>query len=80
MKSIQSSRYEQLSLFSEKELQKITPKKQPKKLFVLIEAPDGHSWWQEVERVKGEKPWQTCMRYKRESLGRGYWVCTYELR
>lgn len=53
---------------------------QSKKLFALIESPGGSTWWQEIQRVKGENPWQTCMRYKRESLGRGYWICTYELR
>lgn len=72
---------DQMSLFSEKQLAALNPnKRQPKKLFALIESPDGYSWWQELQRVRGEKPWQTCMRYKRESLGRGYWVCTYELR
>lgn len=89
MKSIQSSEpkaycirgQEQMSLFSEQELSAMsTNKRQPKRLFCCIEAPDGHSWWQELERKKGEKPWETCMRYKRETLGRGYWICTYELR
>ena len=58
----------------------LSNKRQPKKLFALIESPGGSTWWQEIQRVKGENPWQTCMRYKRESLGRGYWICTYELR
>lgn len=89
MKSIQSSEpkaycirgQEQMSLFSEQELSAMSAnKRQPKRLFCYIEAPDGHSWWQELERKKGEKPWETCMRYKRETLGRGYWICTYELR
>ncbi len=89
MKSIQSSEpkaycirgQEQMSLFSEQQLAAMNPnKRQPKKLFALVESPDGSSWWQELQRVKGERPWQTCMRYKRESLGRGYWICTYELR
>ena len=89
MKSIQSNETKaycirgqaQMSLFSEQELAKMNPnKRQPKKLFCLVEGPGGHTWWQELQRVKGERPWQTCMRYKRESLGRGYWICTYELR
>ena len=73
---------DQMSLFSEQELRALdpTPKRRPKKLFCLVEASDGHTWWQELERVKGEKPWATCMRYKREALGKGYWICTYELR
>lgn len=80
MKSIQSNET-QMSLFSEQELAKMNlNKRQPKKLFCLVEGPDGRTWWQELQRVKGERPWQTCMRYKRESLGRGYWICTYELR
>ena len=92
MKSIQSSiemtgkayciqGQDQMSLFSEEQLAALNPnKRQLKKLFVLVESPDGSTWWQELARVRGEKPWQTCMRYKRESLGRGYWICTYELR
>ena len=92
MKSIQSSiemtgeaycirGQNQMSLFSEKQLAALNPnKRQLKRLFALVESPDGFTWWQELERVRGEKPWQTCMRYKRESLGRGYWICTYELR
>lgn len=74
---------QQLSLFSESELQSLTPpdkRRKVKRLFALIEAPDGYSWWQEVERLKGERPWQSLMRYKKETLGRGYWICTYELR
>lgn len=74
---------QQMSLFSEEQLRSLTPpdkRRTVKRLFCLVEAPDGHSWWQELERVKGEKPWQTCIRYKNETLGRGYWICAYELR
>lgn len=72
---------QQMSLFSESQLSAMNSnKRRIKRLFCLVEAPDGHSWWQELERVRGEKPWETCMRYKKETLGRGYWICTYELR
>ena len=81
---------DQMSLFSEEELASMVPaNKQPKgyiprhplkKLYALVEAPNGHTWWQELERVKGLTPWQICMKYKKEVLGPGYWICTYELR
>lgn len=74
---------DQLSIFSEAQLTNMTPLNKRRtilNLFALIEDREGYSWWQEIERKKGETPWQSCMRYKRESLGKGYWVCTYELR
>ena len=72
----------QLSLFNEKQLRSMTlpTLRIIKKLYVLIESPDGYSWWQNIERIKGETPWQSCMRYKKETLGKGYWICDYELR
>lgn len=74
---------DQMSLFSEQQLQDLIPlenRPYTKRLFCLVEADDGHSWWQELERVREETPWQTCMKYKKEVLGRGYWICKYELR
>lgn len=74
---------QQMSLFNEKTLVELTPlckRRNKRKLFALIEAPDGYSWWQEIERLKGETPWQACIRYRNETLGRGYWICTWELR
>lgn len=68
---------EQLSLFSKTEL---TAMKQPKRLFALVVAKEGHSWWQEIPRIKGLTPWQTAVKYRKESLGSGYWIEKCELR
>lgn len=69
--------YEQLSLFTPSELKEMTPKK---KLFALVVAKEGHSWWQELPRVKGKTSWQTCIDYRKKVLGPGYWIEKYELR
>lgn len=74
---------DQLSLFSEQQMNDLVPvekRRTVKRLFCLVERPDGTTYEQELTRVRGEKPWQTCMRYKHETLGKGYWICSFELR
>ena len=47
-----------------------------KRLFVLVEAPDGYTWRQEIEWRIGETIAIAIKRYKR-ILGRGYWICDW---
>ena len=73
---------DQMSLFSEQELHDLVPpekRRRTKRLFVLVERPDGTTFEQELERVKGLTPFQTAMKYKRETLGKGYWICQWWL-
>lgn len=47
-----------------------------KRLFVLVEAPDGHTWEQEIEWRAGESV-KTAIGRCKKMLGRGYWICDW---
>lgn len=47
-----------------------------RKLYCVVEAPDGHTWEQEVQWNEGESVKTALGRYKR-MLGKSYWICDW---
>ena len=49
-----------------------------KRLYCVVEAPDGRTWEQEIELRDGESANAAIARYKR-MLGKSYWICDWHL-